>query len=54
MINDKRTSIPWYIMLLLEFKQVHYSHDGDVTLCCKYLFGKTYVLSEITTDKDLA
>lgn len=54
MITDKRSYIPWYIHFLLDFKRTHYSHDGNLTLCVKYLFGKTYVLSEITTDEDPA
>ncbi len=54
MINDKRTTIPWYVHLLLDFKPVHYATDGNTTLCIKYLFGKTYVLAEITADEDPA
>ncbi len=58
MIYDKRhlirATVPWYIRFLLEFRPVTYSHDGDLTLCIKQLFGKTYVLSEITADEDLA
>jgi len=55
MITCKRSTIPWYIMFLLEFKRMEYSHDvgpdGTWTICFKRLFGVTYVLSEITPDE---
>lgn len=54
MIYDKRSTIPWYIHLLLEFKRMNYATDEKMTICFKYLFGKMYVLSEITTDEDPA
>lgn len=52
MITDFRSKIPWYIMFLLQFKPTYYSTDERVTLCIKYLFGKTYVMSEITADEE--
>lgn len=56
MIYDKRPDlkIPWYISFLLEFQLPKYSHEGDLTLVYKTLFGKTYVLTEITPDEDPA
>ncbi len=54
LINDKRHHIPFFVQFLLLFQVPKFSHDGDVTLMYKTLFGNIYVLSEITTDKDPA
>lgn len=59
MITCKRSTIPLHIRFLLTFVPYRFSTDvganGDasVTLGYKILFGKMYILSEITAEEPL-